>query len=95
MHLHHYLVCYDIADPRRLGRVGRLSRKEGIPFQYSVVYLQCDEAALDSFLERLEHLIDPAEDDVRAYRITSPRTIRFLGEPILPEGLHGEWKEHY
>ena len=31
-----WLVAYDIAHPRRLGRVFRLLQKHGVPVQYSV-----------------------------------------------------------
>lgn len=95
MHTGHYLVCYDIADPRRLQRVFRASRKVGIAFQYSVVYLQGSDAQLDAFLAELAQLIDPHEDDIRAYRISAPEQIHTLGEPLLPEGIHGRWHTRY
>ena len=31
-----YLVTYDIADPKRLSRLFRFMKKQGVPLQYSV-----------------------------------------------------------
>jgi hypothetical protein len=33
-----WLVCYDIAEPRRLARVGRAAREFAVPLQYSVLW---------------------------------------------------------
>ncbi|WP_162301293.1 CRISPR-associated endonuclease Cas2 [Nitrincola tibetensis] len=95
MHLQHYLVCYDIADPRRLQRVFKASRKVGIAFQYSVVYLYCTDEKLDEFLLYISQLINPLEDDIRAYRISSVNHIKTLGEPLIPEGIHARWTVHF
>lgn len=87
MHIGHYLVCYDITDPRRLQRVFRASRRFGTPFQYSVVYFCGNEHQLALFLGALEELIDPMSDDIRAYRIRSLKQITTLGQSIQPDGI--------
>lgn len=91
IHRYHYLVCYDISSPRRLQKVGRISRRYGTPFQYSVIYFYGSEQELDDFLDELESVIDDSEDDIRAYRINSVDSIITLGEPLLPEGIGGIW----
>lgn len=92
-HRYHYLVCYDISNPRRLQKVGRISRRYGTPFQYSVIYFYGTEAELDTFLAELDTVIDEYADDIRAYRITSVDSIVTLGEACLPDGVFGIWHQ--
>ena len=35
-----WLVCYDISDKKRLGRVFRFLKKKGVPVQYSVFLVE-------------------------------------------------------
>lgn len=90
MHERHYLLCYDISDPKRLGRIYRRCCKYGTPFQYSVFHLHCSAKVLEDLLDAIEKLIDPSSDDVRAYAISSVKEITTLGEALLPEGIHGQ-----
>lgn len=85
--MEHFLICYDIADPKRLGRVGRASRKQAMPLQYSVYYLQGSLADVDRLLDAIEHLIDERADDVRAYRIPALDSVERLGETWVPDGV--------
>mgnify|MGYP001483017548 CR=1 FL=1 len=87
MHAGHYLVCYDITDPKRLHKVFRISRRFGTPFQYSVLHFYGSQGQLDELMARLADVIDPASDDVRAYRIRSLEHITTLGQPINPDGV--------
>jgi hypothetical protein len=41
-----WLVCYDIAEPRRLARVGRAAREFAVPLQYSVLWARLDGVGL-------------------------------------------------
>ena len=83
-----YLLCYDIADPRRLSRIHRICGEFGISFQYSVFLMELEEEEVDALLERIEGIIDHNEDDVRLYPIQSKKAIVTLGEPLLPEEIH-------
>ncbi len=87
MHKGHYLVCYDITDHKRLQKVFRISRRYGVAFQYSVVYLHASQDVVDTLLAELADVIDHGSDDVRAYRIRSLQQIQTLGEPIQPSGI--------
>lgn len=83
----HYLVCYDICNPRRLGRIGRVGRKMAMPLQYSVLYLYGTERDLDRLLELLELEMDDRVDDIRAYRIPDLGRIETIGQNWLPESI--------
>ncbi len=82
-----WLVCYDIASPRRLRRVHAYLKKHGLPVQYSVFLVETDRAGLDALLDGLCERIHPKRDDVRAYGLPRPLWYRSLGAPTLPRGL--------
>jgi CRISPR-associated protein Cas2 len=65
----HYLIAYDIASPRRLGKVHRFLKKEGLAVQYSVFLVQLSPALLKNLLANIEKIIDAQSDDVRAYPV--------------------------
>jgi len=64
-----YLVCYDIANPRRLGRVHRRVSRLALPVQYSVYLFHGNSEQVDRLLARLRPLINEREDDVRIYPV--------------------------
>jgi len=82
-----YLIAYDIADPRRLSRVHRTLKKQGLPVQYSVFTVVLKRKALLRFLESINQLIMPAEDDVRFYRLPEHIDIKALGRQYFPEDV--------
>ena len=65
-----YLVCYDIADPKRLAKVARYLERRLFRIQYSI-FIAKDFGKEDIYLiaDALEQLIDPREDDIRIYTI--------------------------
>lgn len=79
-----YLLCYDVRSPRRLQKVHRQCCKFGMPFQYSVFYIEASPGDLLTILERLGDIIDHDQDDVRVYRIGSQKSITWLGQGTLP-----------
>lgn len=79
-----WLVTYDISDKKRLTRIHKALKKEGIPVQYSVFHLSATQAQLGALMARLAHLIHPRADDVRAYRIPADPWQATLGLPIIP-----------
>jgi len=84
---HNWLLCYDIADPRRLQRVHRFMKDHGWPLQYSVFQLKASDVQLDALVEDLERLIEPAADDIRIYPLHNrPRKV-IIGKRLFPEGV--------
>ena len=88
MPLGRYIVCYDIADPRRLARLHRGLRRHGVPIEYSMFLLSGDHAALERCLKSVVPLIDATHDDLRAYVLPHRGAILRIGRTVLPAGIH-------
>ena len=58
------IVCYDIADPRRLNRVAKTLEAVGVRVQKSVFECGLTPDALPALRLRLRRLIDPSEDHI-------------------------------
>ena len=82
-----YLIAYDIANPRRLGRVHRILKKQGLPVQYSVFTVVMKRPRLLRLLDRIEQQIEGAVDDVRCYRLSSNTDTVTLGKQFFPEDV--------
>ena len=82
-----YLIAYDIANPRRLGRVHRILKKQGLPVQYSVFTVVMKRLRLLYLLARLEQQIIEAEDDIRCYRLPVNCDTVSLGRQYFPEDV--------
>ena len=85
-HTQRWLLAYDIADPKRLQKVWRHLRQEGIRLQHSVYLIRADRAQLEEVLIRLRTLIDAKADDVRVYPITENTRIWGLGTQFNNDG---------
>ncbi|QGU32112.1 CRISPR-associated endonuclease Cas2 [Thermochromatium tepidum] len=85
-----YLLAYDIADPRRLQRLHRAVRREGIALQRSVFLVQGTESAIEALIDRLEALMDVAEDDLRAYPVAAPSALWLRGQCVVQGHLLGD-----
>ena len=83
-----WLVAYDIGDPRRLARIGRLARKHAFRIQRSLYLHTSGDAAFDDFWSQLAAEIDPAADDVRAWRLTTHCHVWSHGRTPLPPDVH-------
>lgn len=82
-----YLICYDIACQKRLGRLHRHLKKHATPLQYSVFEAELNPSALNRLLREIEALISDREDDVRVYPIQRGAKISTLGPAYFPEGM--------
>lgn len=82
-----WILAYDIANPRRLGRVHRAIKKIGIPLQYSLWIIKENGAGIERIKRELLALIDPRADDIRIYRIPADPEIIQLGRSLLAEEI--------
>ncbi|MDO5623728.1 MAG: CRISPR-associated endonuclease Cas2 [Pseudomonadota bacterium] len=82
-----HIICYDIANPRRLARVHKLLKKQALPLQYSVFLFSGTDTQLKSCLTQLQAIINPHEDDIRAYPLPQRDLRLVLGPSTLPEGI--------
>lgn len=82
-----YLVAYDIADSKRLARVHRVLKQQGLPVQYSVFTVVLKRKALLHLLERISALINQREDDVRCYRLLKNSSADALGQQYFPDDV--------
>ena len=80
----HWLVAYDIGDKKRLSRIFKVMKKEGIPIQYSLFFVRASPQKMDALMTLLGQLIDKNQDDIRAYRVPQSPWQATLGQPILP-----------
>lgn len=82
-----WLVAYDIREPRRLRRVHKLLRKQGLAAQYSVFTVEADDIAIAVLLDAVSAAIDLQQDDVRAYHLPTSCPVWRLGSQQWPDGL--------
>ncbi len=65
----HYLICYDIAEPKRLQKVARMMEDFGVRVLYSVFECYLTPVQLEALRRSVEPLLDPLEDSIRYYVI--------------------------
>ncbi len=82
--MNQYLVCYDIADPRRLQRVHRICKHHGIALQYSVFLFEGNRARVDALIAKLKEVIHEVEDDIRIYPLKNGANGIMIGVSPLP-----------
>jgi len=88
-----WLVAYDIRCPRRLRRVHRTLKAEGLALQYSVFCFEGSSLGLERIMDALELVIDSSVDDVRAYRLPAVVKTWMLGRQEWPDGVYLEGSE--
>ncbi|MCK4841327.1 MAG: CRISPR-associated endonuclease Cas2 [Methylococcales bacterium] len=64
-----YIVCFDVADKRRLRAVSKTLEDFGRRVQYSVFECHLDSAEHKALQQKLLKLIDPEADHVRFYSL--------------------------
>ncbi len=83
-----YVVCYDIAEPKRLSKVIQFMKGKGIHLQYSVFLCTLTWQELLMLKEKMSWLIDENKDDVRIYPLPSWNKIVVMGRgDRVPDGV--------
>ena len=82
-----WIVTYDIADPRRLARLFKFLKKQGVPVQYSVFLVEASAVKMGSLIVQISKMVDADADDVRAYRLPENTWKVTLGASILPDDI--------
>ena len=82
-----WLVTYDIADPKRLGRLFKFLKKQGVPVQYSVFLVDASLAQMGGLIVQMAKMVDADTDDVRPYRLPENPWKATLGGSMLPAGV--------
>lgn len=82
-----HIIAYDIANPKRLGRVHRYLKKIALPLQYSVFLIEMDAERRDKVLKHLRTLIHPRQDDIRVYPLPNEPEWVKLGKALWDDGL--------
>ena len=85
-HAQRWLLAHDIRDKKRLQRVWRYLRQEGVRLLYSVYLLAGTRHQVEAIIERLRELIDERADDVRIYPLTENTRIWGLGTQFNEDG---------
>ena len=83
----HWLLAYDISDPKRLRRIHAYMSKCAWPLQYSVFGLEMSELRLRDVLDDLGQLMDPTRDDIRVYHLPQRCKVWTLGRGPLADGV--------
>jgi len=82
-----WLICYDIADPKRLRRVHAVASKHAVPLQYSLFIREAPRKEVVRIVDAMAAEIDPREDDLRAYPLLTDAPQRHYGRGRLPDGV--------
>ena len=85
-HAQRWLLAHDVRDKKRLQRVWRYLRQEGVRLQYSVYLLAGTRHQVEAIIERLREIIDERADDVRIYPMTANTRIWGLGTQFNDDG---------
>ncbi|KPA18995.1 CRISPR-associated protein Cas2 [Candidatus Magnetomorum sp. HK-1] len=74
-----YMIVYDIADPKRLKKVHKIMKTQGLPVQQSVFFFQGYERNVVFLLDKIEKVMALDKDDLRAYPVSHPKNVWSTG----------------
>lgn len=71
-----FVICYDIADTKRLQKIAKCLEKYAFRIQKSVFfYPNASQENIIVLVDELNSLLDEEEDDIRIYRIDIKNSI--------------------
>jgi CRISPR-associated protein Cas2 len=82
-----WLICYDIANPRRIQQVHGFLKSSCLWVQYSVFAAWLNEREIQRVITGLEMRIKSAEDDVRVYPLPANCETITMGSRLMPIGV--------
>ncbi|RLJ16851.1 CRISPR-associated endonuclease Cas2 [bacterium endosymbiont of Escarpia laminata] len=73
-----YMICFDVADPRRLRRIANELENYGQRVQRSVFECWLDDPDLFELKRRAAGHLDMTEDQIRYYRLCAKDVARII-----------------
>ena len=64
-----FLIAYDVADTKRVAKLGRFLSKIGVRIEYSIFYIKANKEEMVEIAMKINDIIEPEMDDVRIYEI--------------------------
>ena len=81
-HRRPWLICYDVADPKRLRRTFKELQDVALPVQKSVFVAELTQAELEQLMRRLAEHIGPQEDRLQVFSLHELAAPRNLGQAV-------------
>ena len=73
------LICYDIANPKRLSKVAKSLEKVSIRIQKSIFYyVEATSQDIKEIVKIIEDIIDKQNDDVRIYKVDKNSSLHLM-----------------
>ena len=83
----HYVICYDIADARRLRKAAKILQGQALRLQKSVYLLVASPTVMQRCWQHVVDCIDPKQDDLRCYTIPAHSPLQSWGANVLHDGV--------
>ena len=87
-----FLICYDIADSKRLTKIAKNLENVSIRIQKSIFYyMEATAKDIEQIVSIIEEIINKDEDDVRVYKVDKNLSINLkrginLKQPNIIKG---------
>lgn len=73
---HDFVVCYDIADVKRLRKISKCMEKKAFRIQKSLFfYPKATQSNIFELVDELNAILDENEDDIRIYHVDVKNSI--------------------
>lgn len=76
---HDFVICYDIADEKRLRKISKSLEKYAFRIQKSMFfYPNASQQNILELVNELEEILDEEEDDIRIYHVDTKNSISLM-----------------